>query len=85
LYRLAHISCFGLGVVNLLFAVTARNWLGGGCLTSFASLAFVIGALTMPVCCVLAAHFPKTRPLFAVPILNLLAGGMLVLIQLLKL
>jgi hypothetical protein len=84
LYRLAHISCFGLGAVNLLFAVTARNWLGGGGLTGVASLAFAIGALTMPVCCVVTAHFPKARALFVVPVLNLLAGGTLVLIQLLK-
>ena len=85
LYRLAHISCFGLGTANLLFAVTTRNWLGHSCLTGFASCAFVLGAVTMPLCCVTTAHFPKARALFAVPVVNLLAGGVLVLIQVINL
>jgi hypothetical protein len=78
LYRLAHISFFGLGAVNLLFFVTAReapvsNWLVP------ASWAMVLGALTMPVCCVLMAHVPRARLLFAIPVSSLLLGGGLTL------
>ena len=35
------------------------------------------GAITMPVCCLLMAHFPRTVPLFSVPVLSLLLGGLL--------
>ncbi|HTL18688.1 MAG TPA: hypothetical protein VL793_15735 [Patescibacteria group bacterium] len=85
LYRLAHISFFGLGAVNFVFVLTVRNWLAEGPLTSAASTAFVVGALTMPLSCVLMANFPRAKALFAVPVLSLLAGGTLTLIQLAKL
>jgi len=31
----------------------------------------------MPVCCLLMAHFPRSIPLFSVPVLSLLMGGLL--------
>ena len=84
LYRLAHISLFGLGTVNLLFYLTART-LTFTPVLSLASWAFVVGALTMPVCCVTMAHFPRSQPLFAIPVVSLLAGGALTLIEIVKL
>ena len=85
MYRLAHISFFGLGTVNLLFGLTARSWLVPGQLATAASISFVVGALTMPLCCALLASFPKAQSLFAVPVTSLIAGGVLMLIQLTKL
>lgn len=75
LYRLAHISLFGLGVVNLLFYFTAER-LPPGAGLSFASLSLIVGAVAMPICCVLVAHFPRSHFLFAVPVLSLLVGGL---------
>ena len=75
LYRLAHISFFGLGAVNLMFYFTALALRAEGGLWRHASWGFVIGAVTMPVCCVIMAHRPKAQPLFAVPVLSLLAAG----------
>jgi hypothetical protein len=75
LYRLAHISFFGLGFVNLGFYFTARVLPGPQPLLSLASLSFVVGAVMMPFCCLLMAHSPRTRMLFAVPVLSLLLGG----------
>jgi len=80
MYRLAHISCFGLGAVNLLFWLTARNYSLPGPEAAVASWAFIIGAITMPVCCGVMAHFPKAHLIFAVPVLSLIAGGVLTLI-----
>ena len=85
LYRLAHISFFGLGVVNLLFYFTARQFAATSPSASVASAAFIAGAVTMPVCCVAMAHFPKTRPLFALPVLSLVAGGILTLMEVVNL
>jgi len=81
LYRLAHISFFGLGAVNLLFYFTAQNLAAGPTLAP-ASWAFIVGAVSMPVCCVMTAHFPRGRMLFAVPVLCLITGGVLVLFAL---
>src|SRR6187401_1060038 len=52
MYRLAHISFFGLGAVNLLFYFTVRDRLFDGVLP-LASLAFIVGAVSMPICCLL--------------------------------
>src|SRR5882757_7584353 len=70
LYRLAHISFFGLGAVNFFFYFTARTFIGGSMLP-LASSAFIVGAITMPICCIIMAHFPNTHSLFALPVLSL--------------
>src|SRR5258708_29601808 len=64
LYRLAHISFFGLGLVNLCFYLTAKGWADQGGQVEVASWALVVGALTMPVCCVAMAHQPRMQVLF---------------------
>jgi hypothetical protein len=79
LYRLAHISFFGLGVVNLCFYVTARMLGASGPRLLAASWCFVAGAILMPICCLIMAHVPRSRLLFALPVLSLLAGGLLTL------
>ena len=83
LYRLGHISFFGLGAVNFFFYFTAHT-LPTTPLLWFASSAFIAGAITMPVCCLLTAHFPNTRSLFALPVLSLLVGGVLTLMEVTK-
>ena len=77
LYRVGHISFFGLGVLNLCFYLTVRHLPATGSAVAVAAWAFVVGAIAMPLCCVAAAHAPRLRPLFAVPVLSLLLGGML--------
>jgi len=84
LYRLAHISLFGLGAVNLLFYFTTRA-LPAGTLLALASSTFIAGAITMPVCCLIMAHFPNTRSLFALPVVSLVTGGVLTLMEVIKL
>ncbi len=79
MYRLAHISFFGLGAVNLLFWLTIQNLLLAGPIVGIASWAFIVGATTMPVCCGIMAHFPKVHLIFAVPVLSLVLGGALTL------
>jgi len=83
MYRLGHISFFGLGTVNLLFWLTSEGLPTG--LPAFASWMFVLGAITMPVCCAVMAHFSRARLLFAVPVVSLFAGGAATLLRILKL
>jgi hypothetical protein len=79
LYRLAHISLFGLAAVNLLFFLSAHQLSPSGGLLAIASWGFIAGAISMPVCCVIAAHRPDWRPLlvFAIPVLSLTVAGIL--------
>jgi len=85
MYRLGHISFFGLGAVNLLFCLTVQNFSLSGSLIHFASLAFIVGAIAMPICCVVMAHFPKAHMIFAVPVVSLIAGGIPTLLEVIKL
>jgi len=79
MYRLAHISCFGLGAVNLLFWLTLQRIFPPESPAAFASWAFLLGGVTMPICCVVMAHWPKAHLIFAVPVLCLITGGALTL------
>lgn len=84
LYRLTHISFFGLGAVNLMFWLTCRTIVINESFATWASWGFVAGAVTMPLACLSMAHFPKSRPLFAVPVLSLIAAAALTLWAVLK-
>jgi hypothetical protein len=83
LYRLGHISFFGLGVVNLLFYFTVRSFAVNS-LIMMAGWTFMVGAISMPLCCVIMAHFPRARMLFSLPVVSLIAGGVLTIIELLR-
>jgi hypothetical protein len=83
LYRLGHISFFGLGAVNLMFHLTASG-LPQGALTEAAAWLFIAGAVMMPACCGVMARQPKARPLFALPVLSLLAANAFTLFMVIK-
>lgn len=85
MYRLAHISFFGLGAANLLFWLTAKSVSSLTLPVTWASWAFIAGAISMPLCCVAMAHCPKLRLLFAVPVVSLIMGGCLTLREVIKL
>lgn len=77
LYRLGHISFLGLAAMNLLFYFTAQSAPLEPATALWASRGFLVGAFTMPLCCVMMAHFPKARHLFAVPVVSLVAASAL--------
>ena len=85
MYRLGHISFFGLGALNLLFCLTVHNFSLTGARIHYASLAFITGAIAMPICCVIMARFPKAHMIFAVPVVSLITGGILTLLEVVKL
>jgi len=85
MYRLGHISFFGLGALNLLFCLTVQNFALAGALIHGASLAFITGAVAMPICCVVMAQFPKAYLIFSVPVVCLITGGVLTLLEVIKL
>jgi len=85
LYRLAHIAFFGTGFVNFMFWLTAPRLGSGGTALAVASWAFVLGAVTMPICCVLMAKSKKFKLLFGVPVFSLITGAGATLWQIFKL
>ena len=85
LYRLAHIAFFGTGFVNFMFWLTASRLGPGGTAQAVASWAFAIGAITMPLCCVLMAQSKRFKLLFGVPVISLIAGAAATLWEVFKL
>jgi predicted MFS family arabinose efflux permease len=75
LYRLGHISFFGLAIINLLFYFTVQHLPMEGWLLKLASWGFAAGTISMPVCCVLMAHRPDWRALFLIPVSCLMSAG----------
>ena len=68
LARLAHIACFGLGILQIAFAVTVGMVPLAEGPTRIASIALLIALITMPLCCTMTAWQPKLRQLFFVPV-----------------
>lgn len=68
LVRLGHISFFGLGILNILFALSAPTLhLPHGRLV-VSSIALLIAAACMPVCCFVTAWWSPGRHLFPIPV-----------------
>ena len=78
--RLGHISLFGLGFMNLAFGLTWRAIALTPTLAELSSLGFLVGVVTMPLCCFLAAWKKPFRHAFPVPVLSVLAAIVLLLI-----
>jgi hypothetical protein len=73
LIRLGHISFFGIGLLNLAFALTARTVGLDSGLTAVSAL-FLLGAVTMPLVCYLSAWRVTFRHLFFIPAVSVTCG-----------
>lgn len=71
--RLGHIAWFGIGILNLAFALTVRVFgIEGN--AGATSVLLIVGVVTMPLVCYLSAFRAAYRHLFAVPALSVLVG-----------
>lgn len=80
--RLGHIACFGIGILNLLFAFTSQlyptsYWF------NYASYSF-LASFTMSIVCFLSAWKHFFRHLFFIPVLSLMSGIIFTLIGVLQ-
>jgi hypothetical protein len=71
--RLAHVAFFGIGLLNLSFALTARA-LGIEKGLAVPSVLLVFAAAAMPLVCYLSAWRPSFRHAFFAPALALTGG-----------
>ena len=72
--RLAHISFFGIGFVNVMFGLTVQALQLTGPALAVGSLGLIVGVITMPLCCYLTAWRKIFRHLFPVPVLSVATG-----------
>ena len=77
--RLGHFSLFGLGFMNLLFALSASALALSSTHARLASVSFIAGAITMPGCCFLTVVWKPFRHLFPIPVGCVLVGILAVL------
>lgn len=78
--RLGHISFFGLGIVNLLFAATVQQINLRAAYLTVASYALIVGAIAMPTCCFLSAWRKPFRHLFPIPVTAVAVGILAILV-----
>jgi hypothetical protein len=84
LLRLGHVSFFGLGFVNVLFALTAPQLRLGPGVLALAAWSLVVGGVTMPICCALMAWRKAFQPLFGLPVTTLLLGAAITVVGMLR-
>jgi hypothetical protein len=71
--RLAHVAFFGIGLLNLAFALTVRS-LDIQTGVAVPSVLLIVGAVTMPLVCYLSAYRTVFRHLFVVPASSVTLG-----------
>jgi hypothetical protein len=72
--RLGHISFWGIGFINILFALSVQALELSTMHVRLASGAFILALVTMPLCCFLTAWRKPFRHLFPVPVLSVVVG-----------
>ena len=70
--RLGHISFFGIGFVNIAYALSVKAF--GMENLELVSWLLIIAAITMPMLCYLSAFKKFFRHLFFIPAVSLMAG-----------
>lgn len=78
--RLGHISFFGIGFLNLLFGLTLKFISLPDLYVTIASVGFVVGMISMPLCCFLSAWRKPFRHLFPIPVIGVSLGVVCILI-----
>lgn len=76
LVRLGHVSFFGLGLLNILFALTYAGMAEPQVAAPYrtASIGLLVGLVSMPSCCFLTAWKRALQPLFAIPVCAMILG-----------
>lgn len=70
--RLGHIAQAALGMLNVLYALSAAAGAGGD---RVASLGFVVGGVSMPLVCFLSGWKKPFRHLFVIPVAALIVAA----------
>ena len=82
--RLGHISFFGLGFINILFACSFPRIILPPYLLQTASYALIAGGVLMPLCCFLMAGNRQIYLIFSFPVTALMTGVVLTILGLFR-
>jgi hypothetical protein len=74
--RLGHIAFFGIGFINLFYALSIRSYGLAG--DSVPSILLLIGLVGMPAVCFATAWRKPLRHLFAIPVISLMGAVILI-------
>jgi len=80
LSRLGHIAFFGTGFLNVLFGLTGLHFgesFMEETLWKWMSILFLLGGCWMPICCFAVAVKKEAKPVFVIPVVLLVGGGLL--------
>lgn len=81
LVRLGHISFFGIGLLNLFYALSLTPLGVPTTVAQWGSLSFALALVAMPTCCFLTAWHQPMRHLFPIPVLSAATGIAIILIN----
>jgi hypothetical protein len=81
LVRLGHISFFGIGLLNLFYALSLTPLAISDPAGRWGSLALAVALVSMPACCFLTAWRQPMRHLFPIPVLSAGAGIVIILLN----
>lgn len=84
LLRLGHIALIALGFLNVLVGFSLPRAALAPWEQQLVSWAWIVGAVTMPLVCVLTAWRVRLRHLFVVPVASLIAGGVTLAIGMMR-
>lgn len=76
--RLGHISFFGIGIINLFFALSL-DYLEVTEVPFLSSMLLLVAAVMMPATCYLSAWKKPFRNLFPIPAISLIVGVALII------
>ncbi len=80
LVRLGHIALVALGALNVLYDESRPGLRLSSIQLEVASVAWIVGALAMPLGCFVTAWRPVAKPLFVIPVAALVTAGLLTLL-----
>ncbi len=84
LIRLGHISFLGLGILNILFYQSLVNYSVDLRFVDLASRLFILGAITMPLCCAIMALKKEWYLIFSIPVTALNVAVFLTILDLIR-
>ena len=79
LVRLGHISFFGIGLINLFYALSLTPLEVAESAGRWGSLALALALVSMPTCCFLTAWRQPMRHLFPIPVLSAATGIVIII------
>jgi hypothetical protein len=84
LYRLAHLATLALAMINILFYLTVQRLPYPNPAIDIASWGFILGAVTMPIACLITAHRVDARAVFLIPVVNLVGAAIITFLEVAK-